>query len=53
LFCVHAETTGGQITIGNSTAPIDNNPDTASVRLSPRHNAKQFTEKTGHRHFKK
>jgi hypothetical protein len=28
LFCSHSETTGGQLTIGNSTATINNNPDT-------------------------
>jgi len=28
LFCSHSETTGGQLTIGNSTVQITNNPDT-------------------------
>ena len=28
LLCSHSETTGGTLTIGNSTVPINNNPDT-------------------------
>ena len=28
LLCSHSETTGGQLTIGNSTTTISNNPDT-------------------------
>jgi hypothetical protein len=28
LLCSHSETTGGQLTIGNSTVSISNNPDT-------------------------
>jgi hypothetical protein len=28
LLCSHSETTGGQIAIGNSIVPINNNPDT-------------------------
>lgn len=28
LLCAHSETTGGQITIGSTSALIDNNPDT-------------------------
>jgi hypothetical protein len=28
LLCSHSETTGGQLTIGNSTVTISNNPDT-------------------------
>lgn len=28
LFCSHSETTGGELTIGNSTVTISNNPDT-------------------------
>ena len=31
LFCSHAETTGGQLTIGNSTVTISNNPDTVDL----------------------
>ena len=31
LLCSHSETTGGQHTIGNSTVPISNNPDTVDL----------------------
>src|ERR1700722_19945824 len=31
LLCSHAETTGGQLTIGNSTVTISNNPDTVDL----------------------
>jgi len=31
LLCSHSETTGGQLTIGNSTVTISNNPDTVDL----------------------
>jgi hypothetical protein len=31
LECGHSETTGGSITLGNSTAPLTNNPDTVDL----------------------
>ncbi len=31
FFCSHSETTGGQLTIGNSTVTISNNPDTVDL----------------------
>lgn len=31
LVCSHSETTGGQLTIGNSTTTISNNPDTVDL----------------------
>ena len=35
LVCSHSETTGGQLTIGNSTVPISNNPDTVDFGAYP------------------
>ena len=35
LVCSHSETTGGQLTIGNSTVPISNNPDTVDFGSYP------------------
>ena len=31
LLCSHSETTGGQLTIGNSIVTISNNPDTVDL----------------------
>jgi hypothetical protein len=31
VLCGHSETTGGQIKLGNSSAPLSNNPDTVDV----------------------
>jgi hypothetical protein len=35
LLCSHSETSGGQLTIGNSTVPISNNPDTVDSGSYP------------------
>jgi len=35
LLCSHSETTGGQIAIGNSIVPINNNPDTVDFGSYP------------------
>jgi hypothetical protein len=35
LLCSHSETTGGQLTIGNSTVTISNNPDTTDLGSYP------------------
>jgi hypothetical protein len=35
LVCSHSETTGGQLTIGNSTVSISNNPDTVDFGSYP------------------
>jgi hypothetical protein len=36
LLCSHSETTGGQLTIGNSTVSISNNPDTVDLGAYPK-----------------
>jgi len=35
LLCSHSETTGGELTIGNSTVTISNNPDTVDLGAYP------------------
>ena len=36
LLCSHSETTGGQLTIGNSTVSISHNPDTVDLGAYPK-----------------